>query len=73
MNTEEFDKLWRLFASLFPAAVKKRGPNAKEVWERAMTALGLKGIEANYPKNISVDIEKIFKTCLAKVTLPLAE
>jgi len=41
MNTEEFDKLWRLFASLFPAAVKKRGPNAKEVWERAMSPYSL--------------------------------
>lgn len=41
MNTKEFDKLWRLFASLFPAAVKKRGPNAKEVWERAMSPYSL--------------------------------
>lgn len=39
----------------------------------SMVALGLKGIEANYPKNISVNIENIFKTCLAKSTLPLAE
>ena len=36
MNTDDFDKLWRLFASLFPAAVKKKGANAKAVWERAM-------------------------------------
>ncbi len=39
----------------------------------SMAALGLKGIEANYPENISVNIENIFKTCLAKSTPVLSQ
>lgn len=41
MNTKEFDKLWRLFEELFPAAVKKKGINGRTVWERAMSPYSL--------------------------------
>ena len=44
MTQNEFDRVWRLFEILFPAAAKKKSENERAVWRVGLEPYGMQDV-----------------------------
>ena len=68
MTQNEFDRVWRLFETLFPAAAKKKSENERAVWRVGLEPYGMQDVTdavMNYARQ-----SKFFPD-LADITAPL--
>ena len=68
MTESEFDRVWRLFGTLFPAAAKKKSENEKAVWRVGLEPYEMHDVTEsvmNYAR------QSKFVPDLADITAPL--